>query len=63
MFQFDLDGNFVNRYISCVEAGKATNISKDSIGSTARGYQKSTNGFIWRYRKDVIERDGSFFIV
>lgn len=49
VFQFDLQGNYLNDYQSVTEAGRAINRNFRSISDCATGKQKTAYGFIWRY--------------
>lgn len=62
MFQFSLDKNYINQYPSCVVAGKENQMSKNSISQAAIGKTKTAYGYIWKYEKDVIKKDNTFFI-
>lgn len=62
VFQFNTDGHFISKYSSCTNVEKEIGIKSYAVGKAARGEVKFAGGFIWKYRKDVIERDGSFFI-
>ena len=56
ILQIDFDGNIINEFVS---AGEAKNIlgfkSASGIKSCCKkdGYYKSSNGFIWIYKKDI----------
>ena len=49
VYQFDLDGNFIAKYASCVVAANATNLHKSSIARCGRREYKTYHGFIWKY--------------
>ena len=48
VIQYDLNGNFIKKWRSAVEACTFLNISND-ICSVAKGKRKACGGFIWRY--------------
>lgn len=57
VLQFDMDGNFIKEWESCVEAGKALKLCGGSIQRCARGDRNSAFGFIWKYKdKDNDEK-------
>ena len=62
VFQFSKDEVFIKKYPSVAIAGDETGFHKQNIAKTARGGNKTCGGYIWKYKEDVIERDGSFFI-
>lgn len=47
--QYDLEGNFINSFESCNEAGRKTNITSANIGKCARGLRTHAGGYIWKY--------------
>lgn len=51
IYQYDLDGNFLNEYSSLLNAAKATGASSPKIVRAAKN-EKSTAGFMWRYYKE-----------
>ena len=55
VYQYTLDGCYVNEYNSIREAALAVNGNEQSIGDAASGNYKSSRGFQWRKEKfDVI---------
>lgn len=68
VYQFDMNGKFIAKYESCVQAGICNGLSKDSVSSAARyrsNGQRNTK-FLWRYQDDVAEseyNDGSFIML
>ena len=56
IYQFDINGNFINKYSSIVEASLITGINKDTIGQCARHVLKTAGGYIWLFseEKDLI---------
>lgn len=64
VYQFLPNGEFISKYISCVEASKNTGISRATISDNAKNKSNSKK-FLWRYKEDVKESEenpGSFFI-
>lgn len=47
--QYDLDGNIIKIYDSIVKAANATNAHHSAISRCCEGYEKTANGFQWRY--------------
>ena len=47
--QYTLDGEFIARYNSLVEASQIINKRSHGIGDCCRGRIKSSGGFIWKY--------------
>lgn len=64
VYQFDLDGNFIAKYDSCVQASRITGVSKDAISGEARNKYKKhkTKVFLWRYEEDIEEINGKLVI-
>lgn len=59
VYQYDLNGKFVNKYSSTGEAARSLGISSNShIGECCRGKIKSYKGFVWRYAEDIISPSG-----
>ena len=52
VYQYTLDGVYVNTYNSVTEAINLTGIKH--ISSACNGTRKSAGGFIWRYNKENI---------
>lgn len=51
--QYDLDGNFIKEFKSLKEANKKlkiTNIKNSQIGRCANGYNKTSYGYIWKWK-------------
>lgn len=60
IFQFNATNlKLVNIYNSVSETG----YKKSTIYAACNGNNKTAFGYIWRYEKDVIEKDGIFFVV
>lgn len=53
VLQYDIDGNFIERFNSCAEAGRKVGGNSTSIKYCCYGIQKTAHGFIWRYETDV----------
>jgi hypothetical protein len=51
IYQYDLDGNFLKEYKSITEACKKYNIKHNTLSMCLNGGSKSTNGFMWKYKK------------
>lgn len=47
--QFDINGNFINRYKSVQDAALKTGLNSSHISSVARGNRKTSGGYIWEY--------------
>ena len=64
IYQFTLDGKYIESFLNVHEASEKNNVSKRSIMDAAKHtYIKTSNGFLWRYEDEVvIEDDGSIKI-
>jgi len=51
VIQYDLDNNFIKEYKSVTEAYK---YHKGDIAACCRGKQKTSAGYIWKYKKDIV---------
>ena len=51
VLQFDMKGNFLKEWESCIEAGTTLNLCGGSIQRCARGDRKSAFGYIWKYKE------------
>ena len=50
IYQFDMDGNFIQEHDSISDAARAVGLkSSSNITSVAKGNKKSVGGFIWKY--------------
>lgn len=59
IFQFNTSNKeLIKIYNSVYETG----YKKSTIYAACNGYNKTAFGYIWRYEKDVIEKDGSFLL-
>ena len=50
VLQYTLDGEFVAEYHSGMEAQKQTGILCPSISACCKGKQKTSHGYIWKYK-------------
>lgn len=57
--QYDLDGKFIKRFNSAVEAEKITGFKANNISRNCRGVIKSTKNYVWRYVEDLIKEKKS----
>ena len=51
VYQYNLDGTFVQKFKSVAEASKNTGVSKTSISRVCRREREKSGEFIWRYGK------------
>ena len=49
VFQYDLNGNLLEKFISVSEAATKTVISKSGIAKCCRGERNHSGGFLWKY--------------
>ena len=67
LYQFDLEGNYLNRYASVAAASKATGIDYDTLYnqthncSTRKITQKDK--YLWRKAKNVYFKDGTYHMI
>lgn len=54
VLQYDLDGNFIQEWKSCSDAARNLNCNIAAICFCAKGKIKTSNGFMWRYKKEDI---------
>lgn len=55
VYQYDLNGKFINKYSSTGEAARSIGAKGSShIGECCRGKIKTYKGFIWRYSEDIV---------
>jgi len=52
--QFDLNMNLIQEFDSATMASEHTKLIRTSISCCARGVIKTTGGFIWKYKEDII---------
>ena len=51
IYQFDRGGNYIAEYSSIVEAGRMTGANITHISLCAKGKQKTSGGYVWRYER------------
>ena len=51
--QYTIDGEFVAEYKSCVVAAAKMEVNPVSIAAAASGVQKTSCGYIWRYKNPL----------
>lgn len=51
--QFDLNGNFIKKWVSTVEASNKLNINNSNINLVCKGIRNKAGGFIWKYEDDI----------
>jgi hypothetical protein len=56
--QFKQDGTLVREYPSIYEASKKTNTTRSLIFSYATRKSKNRDGYLWRFKEDVVDKDG-----
>lgn len=49
VYQFSMDGEFIARYDSLSDAGRATSLSPSSIRHACLGERESVGGFMWSF--------------
>jgi hypothetical protein len=55
VYQYDLNGKFINQYKSTGEAARSLGLkSGNHIGECCRGKIKTYKNFIWRYAEDIV---------
>lgn len=59
VFQYDLEGNFIKRFDSPIDAEKETGVARQNISKVGRGLRKHAGGFFWKYASsETIEKLG-----
>ena len=53
ILQYDLDGNFIKEWDSVLEASQVLNINKRNLYSCLSNYNKTANGFVWKYKEKI----------
>lgn len=53
VLQYDFFGNFIDKYISCAEAGKK--LGRKTVNTAANGRDPQLYGYIWIYEEDFSE--------
>jgi group I intron endonuclease len=51
IIQYDIYSNIISNYPSIAIASRTTGVRSDSISACCRGVQKTSGGFIWRYKE------------
>lgn len=51
VYQFDLNGNYIQQWDNITEAGRSLNINYTSISSCCSKNRNSAGGFLWSYSK------------
>jgi hypothetical protein len=54
VIQFDLQGNYIAEYPTCVEAGRKVGIHNHYIAVCAKNKKGTAKGYQWRYRNDPL---------
>jgi group I intron endonuclease len=49
VIQSNMQGEYIDEFVSASEASKCTGCNKTSIAKTCRGERKSCGGFLWKY--------------
>ena len=49
IIQLDSEGNIVNKFNSCLEAGIFIGTSKSNINMCCKGKRKTAKGYVWKY--------------
>lgn len=52
--QYDLNGNYCNKYATIKQASEAVGVSNTSVAKAVRGERNSAGGFVW---KRMVEND------
>ena len=47
--QYDLDGKYINHYLTLIDANASSNIPTSRISQCCNGSRKKANGFQWKY--------------
>lgn len=51
VYQYSIDGVYINGFKNCAEASKAVNVKPSNICMCCLGKQKTCKGFVWSYTK------------
>jgi|GEM_PF-726042 len=54
VLKFDVNGMFLNEYVSIKEASKINNVQRTSISANLNGKYKTAGGYIWKYKNNMI---------
>lgn len=52
VYKYDLEGNFIEKYISTREAAKSVNGNTGGISRVCNNQRKTYKGYIWKYNRD-----------
>lgn len=50
IYQYDLNGNLIKEWLTITDASKELNIFRQSISDCLNGRNKTSGGFIWKYK-------------
>lgn len=50
VYQFDMDGNFIRKWKSCLEVEKVIGLY---VSRVCKGYRKTAGGYMWSYKKNI----------
>lgn len=51
VLQYSLEGEFVKEWVSASEVQRQTGFDRRNVSSCCRGKQKSSKGYIWKYKE------------
>lgn len=55
VYQYDLNGKFINKYSSASQAARSLGVNNHSrISECCRGKIKTYKGFVWKYSEDIV---------
>lgn len=57
IFQYNLDGTFIQEWVNAHKASLELNLSYKAINSCLNGKCKTSQGFIWKYKEIVIDTE------
>lgn len=50
ILQYDLEGNFIKEWPSCIDASRTLKIGNSRIADAIKGIKNSAGGYMWRYK-------------
>lgn len=53
VYQFDINGNFIEEYLTCQHASRELKIDNSSIAKCAKKLKNTAGGYIWRYKEYI----------
>jgi len=53
VYQYSLEGKFIDKYYGCCEANRLTGIDRSSISLAVNGKSNKAGGFIWSYNYPI----------